>query len=188
MRKGWFVLDGQEGDRTLAEQMLALRPMLEEIGGKTVLDLGCAEGLIAREFARAGAAQVTGLDSVREHIEVAERECAGLPMRFLVHNLNALPAEDLASDVVLCLGVAHKVRQPGEVIRYAARMARETLLLRSLRGDTAGGYIRSKHHAGDCYAHRILKIEGFALEKTVRGPDRFTEDCEYWRRTAPAAA
>ena len=54
MGKGWFVTDGRAGDRTLAQQLVGLDKI--NVQGATVLDVGCAEGLISIEMAKRGAA------------------------------------------------------------------------------------------------------------------------------------
>lgn len=185
LRKGWFILPGQDGDRILEDQILALEPALAECAGKTVLDLGCAEGLIGREFARAGALMVHGIDSVAGHIEVAEEQCAGLPMTFEVCNLGSVetqPPQNVGDkyDIVLALGVIHKLRFPEQGLRYAASKSSGLLLLRSGRG-AVNGIITSKGWpANKCNSHAVLLEMAMRLTKVVPGPKQYQEDVEYW--------
>lgn len=48
--------------------------VLGDLRGRTVLDLACGEGVYTRQFKRAGAAVVTGVDISREMIALAEAE------------------------------------------------------------------------------------------------------------------
>lgn len=48
--------------------------MLGDLRGRTVLDLACGEGVYTRQFKRAGAAEVTGVDISREMIALAQAE------------------------------------------------------------------------------------------------------------------
>lgn len=48
--------------------------LLGDLRGKTVLDLACGEGIYARQFKRAGASSVTGVDVSPEMIALAEAE------------------------------------------------------------------------------------------------------------------
>ena len=92
--KGWFVIDGlQAGDRTLAQQMLGMEAALAEARGKRVLDLGCAEGLIALEFLKAGAAQVTGIECNPATAAVTRRLFLphGEACTIIEGNLNTVP-------------------------------------------------------------------------------------------------
>lgn len=184
MREGWFVIPGvQKGVVTLDDQMIALWPAVVEAKGKTVLDLGCAEGLIGREFARAGAATVVGLDSIVAHLAVAIDQCRDLPMRFAHADLND-PQSELFADIVLCLNVAHKLRFPAVGIRFAAKSSRDLVLLRSGRGADAKGIIKSKHHHNNtCDSHAIMRDNGFRLQMVVDGPKDRQEPVEYWRRS-----
>lgn len=187
-RKGWFKIPGvQDGDRTLEEQIEAIRPALDEVRGKVVLDMGCAEGLIGREFARAGAARVHGIDSVEAHIAAARQQCAELPMTFQSGDLQKISREALAAqsferfDFVLALGICHKFRFPEHGVRFAAKSCRELLLL---RGFEPGGIVRSKHFKmNKCDAHAVFEAEGFVREPTRTGGTHF-EAVEYWRRRA----
>ncbi len=186
LRHGWLKIPGvQGGERTLAEQLRALRPALAEASGKWVLDLGCAEGLIGLEFAKAGAARVLGIEREAAHLAVARRLCTGAGYLIKLKQFNlkqADPARPLAYDIVLALGIIHKLELPERGLRWAARSARELLLLRSGRG-SVNGIIRGKFSRVACDAAAVLRDEGLLLEKTVDGAAWRDEPVEYWRRT-----
>ena len=192
MRRGWFQIEGQLGDRTLEEQVAALRPAIAECHGKTIVDLGSAEGLISREFARAGAKMVTGIESLPGHVAVANRECAGLKnIEFINADLNVAYQQYVFNvDIVLALGIAHKLPDPADCILFAARSASELVLIRSGRGADKNGIITSKFATqhGDqfcrrcCDSHSIMKAHKFVLEKIVDGPPPHSEPVEYWRK------
>lgn len=185
MPKGWFAIEGvQEGDRTLEDQIKGLGPALAECAGKSVLDLGTAEGLIGREFARAGASGVVGIEYVEDHLKVARKQCAGLPMRFIRADLNALAREFpvLKFDIVLSLGVCHKLKFPDMGVRYSARAANDLVVFGfSAREEFASGVMRSKHYPENtCNVYEIMEECGFKLEKIL--PRSRQETAQYWRR------
>ena len=51
-----------------------LLALLGELHDRTVLDMACGEGVYARQFKRAGAAEVTGIDISPAMIALAESE------------------------------------------------------------------------------------------------------------------
>lgn len=181
-RKGWFVIPGvQDGYVTLEDQLMALQPALDEAAGKTVLDIGCAEGLISREFARAGAVSVTGMDSILEHLDVAREQCKGLPIHFVRADINK-PQPHYSADIVLALGVIHKLHTPEVGLRFASACAASLLLLRSGRG-VIGGVIRGKYSGITVDSHAFMRAAGFDLENVTGGPPgREEEAVEYWRK------
>jgi SAM-dependent methyltransferase len=174
----------EHADRTLAEQMLGLDLALKEAGGKTVLDLGCAEGLIGREFARAGAIDVLGIDSLDTHLDVARQACADCPqMRFLRANLNHyIPAQEKIElfAIVLALGIMHKLNDPDAGLRFAARSCVDLLLYRP-PAYAADGIVKSKRFTKYCHAPTVLREEGLHEERRIDGARG--EHVEYWRRT-----
>ena len=185
--KGWFRIPGirPDGDRTLEEQMIGLAPALEEARGKTVLDLGCAEGLIAREFARAGASRVVGIEMLASHLEVARAVCKDVPqVRFICAHLGDFIAarESIRTfDIVLALGIIHKLRDPEVPLRFAAQSAASLMLFRAPAKATNGN-VASKHTGITCNVPRIMAAEGFAEERLIPGVRG--EAVQYWRRTA----
>jgi SAM-dependent methyltransferase len=190
MRRGWFDKPGVwVGDRTLSEQMMGLEPALAEANGKAVLDLGCAEGLIAREFLMAGARSIVGLDYNSDMIQCAEGlGLDPLRARFRCHNLNLIgPDEEREchADIVLALAVFHKLRDPAVSVREWSRFALSLLVIRLPHGST--GEIRSKHwHHNTADIPRILAAQGFDLEQTLAGPRG--ELVQYYRRLPSASA
>lgn len=185
MRHGWLIIPGvQTGDRTLDEQMTGVREALPKCVGKTVLDIGCAEGLIGREFVRAGAARCHGIESVEDHLKVARSQCAGLPMTFLRDGLQEFAErtpDPERFDIVLALGVLHKIHVPEIGLRFAARSTKDLLLIRMhKRSDLGAGVIKAKHRPSQCSSVDILAEEGFTREKILPGP--YEETVWYWRR------
>lgn len=139
-RKGWFRIDGlQDGDRTVDEQTIGLEGY--DFTGKTVLDLGCAEGLISAYALMQGAALVHGCEIIKAHLDVATRMLAGKPAQFWLMNLNFF--EELHNkslrkgappllpryDVVLLLAIVHKLKAPAEFLEYVATLS-DSLIIR----------------------------------------------------------
>jgi SAM-dependent methyltransferase len=191
MRKGWFKIDGvQDGDRTIAEQLKGLEPLLEEITrgvriwngvrAPSVLDLGCAEGLISKACVAAGAERVMGLDGNPEFIKLAYR--LGLDIHrasFAVKDLNDSPDYSYDSDIVLMLAILHKLRDPGKMLRDWSPFAGRLILVR-LPPATAPVIIDKRSNNIPCDVQAILEELGFDLEQVTRG--HFDEWCGYFRR------
>lgn len=186
--KGWFKVPGirPDGDRTLEEQMLGLDKALAEAKGKRVLDLGCAEALIAREFARAGAAEVVGIELLETHLQVARRVCKGLPVSFICAHLDDYIAANPVPkqfDVVLCLGIIHKLDDPNIPLVWAARAAKGLLCFRAPAKVERWGedyLVKSKFKDTQCNVPKTMRDAGFVDEGVVAGVRG--EGVQYWRR------
>ena len=138
MRRRWFAHDGQAGDRTLAEQLAGLEKLREAMPGATVLDLGCAEGLLAREFLSWGARRVDGVEIVPEAVVDARavladaiREGRASVHRGSIMTLDALDTLDPQYDIVCALAVVQKVERCDLALAAIARRARDLLVLRN---------------------------------------------------------
>lgn len=184
MNRGWFSIPGvRPGDRTLKEQMMGLQPALDECKGKTVLDLGCAEGCISLEFAKAGAREVVGIELLAAHLAVARVQCKGHPqIKFIwahlgdyIKGLESIPKYD----IVLALGIIHKLDDPGVPMRFAAQSAKDLVIFRA-PARKYDGLIKSKHTAIKCDVPKIMTSEGFVDEKLIPGVRG--EAAQYFRR------
>ena len=133
---GWFVINHdkaghRDGDRSLEQQMRGLEKLVREVHGKTVLDIGCAEGLISMALVRAGAASTVGLEIVPGHIVFAQQLSEGMPCEWITANLNEFDCSKLPqSDVVLMLAVLHKLREPAKVCAALAARANDLCVIR----------------------------------------------------------
>ena len=184
--KGWFQIPGirEQGDRTIEEQAIGLAPALEEAKGKTVLDVGCAEGAISRLFAEAGAAEVVGIESLAEHLAVARKWCKGFPQirfeNFHLQDWMTAHPEPEVYDVVLILGIVHKIDDPAWPIRWACRSCRNLLLFRGPADGNRKMIVTSKWGKAACHWPTEMAAQGFALERRIPGVRG--EGVEYWRR------
>lgn len=189
--RGWISVPGirENADRTLEEQMLGVTEALSEAPGKKVLDLGCAEGVIGLQFAKAGAVDVLGIESLEEHLAVARLACAGVSqMRFerayLQDWIRDHPDPE-QFDIVLALGIIHKLYEPGDGLRFACRSCRDLLLFRA-PAKAWEGWVRAKHREngkaehGKVHVPTMMTDEGFVFERKIAGARG--EAVEYWRR------
>lgn len=128
--KSWFdVGHARKADRTLKQQLKGLEELQAGIAGKTVLDIGCAEGLISMQLVDRGAASAHGIDMRPDFIEDAMRLRGDRPCTFETANANDWEPPQ-RYDVVIMLALLHKLKNPTEAcLRYAAA-ARETVVLR----------------------------------------------------------
>lgn len=144
--KGWFHIDGvQTGDRQLAEQMAGLEWFKGQPGllaGASILDIGCAEGLIGMEFlemtmGHGMKGNLVGLEMLPSRVKTADEIARARGLRFYsafvqhdaeTFHLQSLWAEPF--DVVLALAIAHKLKEPGEFLRAAAGMCRKFMAIR----------------------------------------------------------
>lgn len=181
VKKGWFHTDGRLGDRTIDEQLIGLGPLLAEASGKTVLDVGCAEGLIAFELAKAGATMVRGIEIIVRHLKVAERLKAGLPCEFAVGDANIYnPAVNFEReyDIVLLLAILHKLQNPVGACRCLATAAKSLCVIRL---PPTGPIIVDQRSAYETHdIGQVMTEIGFRLEQVTVGP--FSEWCGYFRR------
>lgn len=184
VREGWFHTPGRAGDRTLAQQLTGLHRVFVDIRGRTVLDVGCAEGLVGIELARCGAALVHGVELVASHIEVGRRLAlqAGVQDRVAFEEADANVAEPprMRFDVVLMLAVLHKLRDPtAACVRYAGVCADLCVIRLPPKGapvinDARSGY--KPHDIGELMTRAL----GFRFEAEAEGP--FGEWMGYYRR------
>lgn len=187
MRRGWFAIPGvQAGDRTVEQQLKGLGPLFDEVSGKTVLDLGCAEGMIARELITRGASFVQGMEGNRAFVDRAEQVLDGVRGGVLHCDLNgiwAMPshADGDRWDVVLMLAVLHKLREPGTTLRYVAQHQPGLIVVR-LPPETAPVIVDSRSGNRPYNVQADLETHGYALEQVTRG--HFDEWCGYFRRAA----
>lgn len=190
MRKGWFrVLGVQDGDRTLDDQLKGLDPAIAASKGKTVLDLGCAEGLVAGAFADAGADHVLGAEWVDASVNVGRALMRGKPVTILRADLNDGATLNWISgldfQVCLMLAILHKLREPGVLLRTVARRRPELIVVR-LPPATAPLIVDKRSGNRPCDVKVNLETHGYALEQVTRG--HFDEWCGYFRRQDDVSA
>jgi trans-aconitate methyltransferase len=127
------------GDRTVEQQFTGLDALWPLVAGKKVLDLGCAEGDIAIECARRGAASVLGLEVRNDAVQEARAKAKRLETaKFSTCDLNTWVVPRMQSDVILMLAILHKLKHPADFLgrvldRAAARSC--TVVLRTRRSD-----------------------------------------------------
>lgn len=177
MPHGWFEIPGvQTGARTLADQMRGLEQALAGAKGKRVLDLGCAEGLIGREFRRSGACEVVGIECNPEVAAAGAQQC-GEDVRIVVGNLGYMELPRGPWDIVLALAILHKLKEPARTVQQIAALKPGLVVVRLPAGST--GYFETKSFSVACDLNAEMKRRGFSLECVVSGPQG--ELVQYWR-------
>ena len=154
---------GLHGKWSLDDRVRGLRPLLDQSQGLSVIDFGSAEGLVAREFLKRGAARVHGFELDSHRVNIANDLCRPWQRaRFLAVDLRDWEAFEQAHadlidetyDVALYLGIHHHL-PPGhrlKMLRRVATRARSYLAIRT----TAAVYETDAIDA-------LLKTEGLVI-------------------------
>jgi ubiquinone/menaquinone biosynthesis C-methylase UbiE len=103
----------------------ALLPMMGEVAGREVLDIGCGDGTMAVLLASQGA-RVTGLDPDLAMLRAARQaaSAAGVPIRLAGGRIEALPLHEARFDLVTAVTVLCFVRDEAAAWREMARVLR----------------------------------------------------------------
>lgn len=177
--KGWFKTDGREGDRTFDQQLMGLDKLFAACPGKTVLDVGCAEGLISIELARRGALAVHGVEIRADHVKVGRGLVGDLPVSLESADANVWQPRR-KYDIVTTLALLHKLRNPSATAERLAAACGDLFVLR-MPPATGMTIVDSRSGNRPHDIDRVLKDVGFAPEFiTNDGP--FGELVAHYRR------
>ncbi len=119
------------GSRSLLEWMAPR--VSSELVGRSVLDIGCADGLFSFWAARGGASRVVGVERNRYNFDHAEWLAGALDfdnVEFLWGGIEShLPADPF--DVVFCVGLIYHLVDPLGVLHRLRQRCRQKLVLAS---------------------------------------------------------
>lgn len=165
---------GVFGKWPLAERLQGLDSVLAAARGCSVVDFGAAEGLVGREFLKAGACSLHGFELDASRVAGARKLCSEWGgAKFRVADLSdwdrffAAQGDLLQKnyDIVLYLGIHHHLPQGGRMafLRQAARLASRYFAVRMpdrcFAQDqvdaelTVAGLVRQHSHAGPMDQH-----------------------------------
>ena len=136
-KHGWFAIPGvQTGERDIAERVGPLKA-LTRWKIRTVLDVGCAEGLIGKWLMDEGSATfVHGLEAYVPYLETARQIMPPNKYRTLfevvdLDNFDEVrPSLHLMSayDCVLCLNIIQKLKKPRKFLLDMAALSRDVFV------------------------------------------------------------
>jgi tRNA (mo5U34)-methyltransferase len=104
----------------------------EDLGGKTVLDVGCNAGFYAIEAKRRGAARVLGVDGQRQHVRQAlfVRKALGLDVEYRRMNVYELNRRSVGQfDITLALGLIYHLKHLVLALENLYEVTRELLVV-----------------------------------------------------------
>jgi SAM-dependent methyltransferase len=128
-------LRGSESGINAAVEQPALRALLPDVTGRTVLDLGCGDGGLARDLAARGAVRVLGADPSLRMLALARDRTADPPVRYVQAFAEDLALRDGRVDLVVSSLAFHYVADLGAVLDRVARWLRP-----------GGGLVASMEH------------------------------------------
>ena len=164
---GWFHTKRRLGDRSIEQQMEGLDRLVQAVPGKTVLDIGCAEGLITARLIDAGAIAGHGVEIIASHVKTANKIRKGRAINFEIGDANNWQPKR-QYDIVIMLAVLHKLRDPSEATKRFADTARELVVIRL---PPSGSLVLDER--SDFVPHDIeiaMTEAGWCLDEVVRGP------------------
>ena len=130
MKKNLYYKTNEEGNVDFAERWNDLKSLVDINAGDTVLDVGCAEGLISIELAKKFK-KVFAFDIEPYRIHKAKENAAGVDnIEFSTESYTSYEYQNY--DQVFCLGVYHKIKsnKRQKALSDMFKKCRSTLYLR----------------------------------------------------------
>jgi SAM-dependent methyltransferase len=160
-------MKGRVGDRSLDQQLTGLQPLVKRVPGKSVLDVGAAEGLISIRLIDEGAMAVHGLEHRADFVKVANELRGDRACTFEVVDANTY-APVRQYDIVLMLAILQKLRNPYEACLRFAQAARELVVIRL--PPKHAPYVIDERSGGDTHDMEAALYEaGFIFKAMHRG-------------------
>lgn len=196
--KGWYICDGlRDGDRTLEQQILGLTPLVPTavdpatgpvagsgdgaLAGKSVLELGCAEGLMSQWFV--DVCHATSVHAVEikalQHLGIAADLAKGKPIKFIAGDCDKWRPKQ-AYDVSVALALLHKLQDPLACLSVMAEATKEMVVVRLPSACTPWVITDARTKFKPWDVDKCLRANGFKLTATSMGP--FNEPTGFWRR------
>lgn len=180
--KPWFKIDDRDSERTLDQQMQGLGYLKDFCRGKTILDVGCAEGLISMELVQHhGAKLANGVELVDDRVHAANKRCRdlGIAAQYYIGEAeNFVPKDQY--DIVLMLAILHKLKNPTAACAAYADHCRELMVIR-LPASMGPVIIDPRSNNNPHDIHRVLTNRGFRLLDVTNGA--YDEWCGYYGKT-----
>src|SRR5574340_482186 len=135
----WFTIDGvQAGKYRLKDRLFPLDQVRKQARGASVLDLGCAEGLLSKWLVDVwGAKHITGIEKYEPYVDMARRVMRDYDAAYHVVDLDFFetwhennPGALLPRyDIVLALRIIQKLARPAAFIKYLAPLVCKYLVV-----------------------------------------------------------
>lgn len=147
--------------------------------GKSVLEVGCGDGLLSLQMAKAGARQVLGVDIQEGKIKRANEALArykdlGLPVRFQVGDITHEPTEE-KYDIIVSLATFEHVKDLEHMLHKLGALLTPGGVIASVFGPLY--HSPYGDHFDDCYK---VKIPYRGILFNQRALMRIYREC-YWR-------
>jgi len=140
----WAPELGLYGKWPIESRLRGLNRILESCSGKSVVDFGSGEGVIALEFLKNGAESVHGFELDKNKIDMANRICSAFPNAVFkqadLSDFQSLKMDHAGLlkqfyDIVLYLGLQHHFPPHARIksLVEATKMAKEIFVIRTTR-------------------------------------------------------